>query len=257
MGTSGGSSAITQPTLILPYHPMNNLPITDSDYSSFTVSQVVQKLGYSEEEVNSAKAELEMKGAKFPTPEEIANTVLDMQERSEHFPTANPASPEIESDSSLNLSQVVINLGYSEVEVNTAKAELEMKGTKFPASEEIVNTLLDIQERSEHFPTATVPPTSKENRSENEQYKKRLTRCTSKLVEKMSPELLLDQLYGSGFLTFVETRDIQETPLTSEKNRAILRKVVMKGKRGYIEFKDCLRQCNQGHLADLLERDEN
>ncbi|XP_045179706.2 baculoviral IAP repeat-containing protein 7-A-like isoform X2 [Mercenaria mercenaria] len=31
MGTSGGSSALTQPTLILPYHPMNNLPITDSD----------------------------------------------------------------------------------------------------------------------------------------------------------------------------------------------------------------------------------
>ncbi|XP_053392264.1 baculoviral IAP repeat-containing protein 3-like [Mercenaria mercenaria] len=183
MGTSGGNSAITQPKLALSNHSMNNLPETDSDYSSFNVSEVVQKLRYLEVEVNTAKAEQEMK------------------------------------DSSLHVSQDDYNLEYSVVEVNTANAELEMK--------------------------------------ENEQYKKRLTRCTSTFVEKMSPELLLDKLHESRFLTYVEKRDIQETPLTSEKNRAILRKIMMKGKRGYTEFKDCLRQCNQGHLADLLEREEN
>ncbi|XP_053392265.1 baculoviral IAP repeat-containing protein 7-A-like [Mercenaria mercenaria] len=99
MGASGGSSTITQPTQT-PNLPMDRLTIADSEYSSFTVSQVVQKLGYSEVEVNTAKAELEMKGTKFPTAEEVVNTLLDMQERSDHFRTATvpQAAPEDKSD---------------------------------------------------------------------------------------------------------------------------------------------------------------
>ncbi|XP_045179700.2 baculoviral IAP repeat-containing protein 7-like isoform X2 [Mercenaria mercenaria] len=100
MGASGGSSAVTQPTQASPNLPMDRLTVTDNEYSSFTVSQVVQKLGYSEVEVNTAKAQLELKGTKFPTAEEIVNTLLDMLERSEHFRTSTvpQAAPEDKND---------------------------------------------------------------------------------------------------------------------------------------------------------------
>ncbi|XP_053386182.1 baculoviral IAP repeat-containing protein 3-like [Mercenaria mercenaria] len=89
VGAACGSSTITQPAQTSPDLPMNQLTIADisNEYSSFNVSQVVQQLGYAEIDVITAKAELQRKGNKLPTAEDIVNTLLDMQERTVNFKT--------------------------------------------------------------------------------------------------------------------------------------------------------------------------
>ncbi|XP_053390871.1 baculoviral IAP repeat-containing protein 3-like [Mercenaria mercenaria] len=89
VGAACGSSTITQPAQTSPDLPMNQLTIADIsyEYSSFDVSQVVQQLGYAEIDVITAKAELQKKGNKLPTAEDIVNTLLDLQERTENFKT--------------------------------------------------------------------------------------------------------------------------------------------------------------------------
>jgi hypothetical protein len=49
-------------------------------------------------------------------------------------------------------------MGYSEIDVITAKAELERNGKIKPTVEEVVNTLLDIQERNEKKLEAVASP---------------------------------------------------------------------------------------------------
>ena len=49
----------------------------------------------------------------------------------------------------------------------------------------------------------------------------------------------------------------KELQLTSDKNRAIVDKVLTKGVRGYQDFKRCLKKTEQTHLADRLIEVEN
>ncbi|XP_060599289.1 baculoviral IAP repeat-containing protein 3-like [Ruditapes philippinarum] len=80
-GAEGGNNISTNPIQTLPTS-FENMSVLDTnpEYSSFNVSQVVQKLGYAEIDVITAKAELERRGNKFPTAEDVVNTILDLQE---------------------------------------------------------------------------------------------------------------------------------------------------------------------------------
>ena len=46
--------------------------------------------------------------------------------------------------------------------------------------------------------------------------------------------------------------NIKELSTTSEKNRAIVDKVLTKDVRGYKDFKKCLKKTKQAHLAKRL-----
>lgn len=88
------------------------------------------------------------------------------------------------------------------------------------------------------------------------EYTSVLRKSTKHVVLHMDPRLVLDEFTTCGFLTNIEIRDIEELQLTSEKNRAILRKVMTKGVNGYNKFKSALKESNQTHLLDLLLREE-
>ncbi|XP_053406845.1 baculoviral IAP repeat-containing protein 3-like [Mercenaria mercenaria] len=81
---TGASSSMAQERQADHELQIQNLTIQDS---SFTVMQVIQKLGYAEADVFTAKTELERRGKLNPTAEEIMNTILDMQEKSTNAET--------------------------------------------------------------------------------------------------------------------------------------------------------------------------
>ncbi|XP_053401204.1 death-associated inhibitor of apoptosis 2-like [Mercenaria mercenaria] len=56
----------------------------------------------------------------------------------------------IRSNSSFTMSDVFQKLGYAEIDVITARTELESKGNMNPTAEEIINTILDIQEKTQN-----------------------------------------------------------------------------------------------------------
>ncbi|XP_045214393.2 E3 ubiquitin-protein ligase XIAP-like [Mercenaria mercenaria] len=63
--------------------------------------------------------------------------------------------------SSFNVSQKVQSLGYAEIDVIYARAELQKKGKAFPTAEDILNILLDMEEeKAGHFRPDVIPQTS-------------------------------------------------------------------------------------------------
>ncbi|XP_045189649.1 baculoviral IAP repeat-containing protein 7-like [Mercenaria mercenaria] len=72
-----------------------------------------------------------------------------MSQVSQSFATLSMDKLSVENNASSVLSsQVFQQLGYTELDVNTARAELHRKGNIDPTSEDIVNTILDLQERT-------------------------------------------------------------------------------------------------------------
>ncbi|XP_053392261.1 baculoviral IAP repeat-containing protein 2-like isoform X1 [Mercenaria mercenaria] len=137
-------------------------------------------------------------------------------------------------------------IGWTIAEVNTARAELERRGNKFPSAEQIANTILDTTPRA----------ALSENKSDKKDYKKVLRKNKTKLVDKLSPDVLLKEFLTCNYFTRLEYRQIKDLSLPSEKNKAILDKVMTKGDQEYNMFKTCLRRAYQGRLADFLESQE-
>ncbi|XP_053385504.1 uncharacterized protein LOC123539234 isoform X2 [Mercenaria mercenaria] len=83
------------------------------------------------------------------------------------------------------LYHVLRPLGFAKAEVMTGKDVLARKGNKFPSAEEIANLLLDKID-----------------------YKKVVGMYTTKLVEELSPNQLLDKFLECGYFTYLECRDM-------------------------------------------------
>ncbi|XP_060599272.1 baculoviral IAP repeat-containing protein 3-like isoform X2 [Ruditapes philippinarum] len=94
--------------------------------------------------------------------------------------------------SSFNVTQVVQHMGYSEIDVITAKAELERNGKRKPTVEEVVNTILDIQERNEKKSEAVATPkeTTKDLQAMVEENKKMTSLIYCKLCVTGEADIL-------------------------------------------------------------------
>ncbi|XP_053384811.1 uncharacterized protein LOC128550230 [Mercenaria mercenaria] len=91
---------------------------------------------------------------------------------------------------------------------------------------------------------------------EDDFYKRVLMSSQKRFVSDADPVALLDEFLQKEFIDHDLYRDISELALTSQKNRKIIETVRTKGKNGYRQFKECLRESDQGHLVDHLERNE-
>lgn len=87
-------------------------------------------------------------------------------------------------------------------------------------------------------------------------YKKVLSKSWTALVEDLESVELLDQFIECEFLSRTTINDLKDIKIRSERNRAVLDRVMMSGPEKYEKFKECLRKTKQESLVKILEEKE-
>jgi Caspase recruitment domain len=74
------------------------------------------------------------------------------------------------------------------------------------------------------------------------------------LVEKLDPDSGLVREWGSkGCINRQQCRDIEQRSPQFKRNRKLLNFLSQRSVADYDVFVNCLKKCDQGHLAELLE----